>query len=39
VGRWKQSWRACGGFADVVFVAGEVERVALDLAAAGWALA
>jgi hypothetical protein len=39
LGRWKQSWRACGGFADVVFFAGEVERVALDLAAAGWALA
>ena len=30
---------ACGGFDDVVFFAGEEERVALDLAAAGWALA
>ena len=28
-----------GGFDDVVFFGGEEERVALDLAAAGWGLA
>jgi GT2 family glycosyltransferase len=35
----RDAFLACGGFDDVVFFAGEEERVALDLAAAGWALA
>jgi GT2 family glycosyltransferase len=35
----RDAFLGCGGFDDVVFFAGEEERVALDLAAAGWALA
>jgi GT2 family glycosyltransferase len=35
----REAFLACGGFDEVVFFAGEEERVALDLAAAGWALA
>jgi len=35
----RQAFLSVGGFDDVVFFAGEEERVALDLAAAGWGLA
>jgi GT2 family glycosyltransferase len=35
----RDAFLACGGFDELVFFAGEEERVALDLAAAGWALA
>jgi GT2 family glycosyltransferase len=34
----RDAFLATGGFDDVVFFCGEEERVALDLAAAGWAL-
>jgi GT2 family glycosyltransferase len=34
----REAFLRCGGFDDVVFFMGEEERVALDLAAAGWAL-
>jgi GT2 family glycosyltransferase len=34
----RHAFLATGGFDDVVFFLGEEERVALDLAAAGWAL-
>ncbi len=35
----REAFLACGGFDDVVFFLGEEERLALDLAAAGWGLA
>ena len=35
----REAFLGVGGFDDVVFFMGEEERVALDLAAAGWALA
>ncbi len=35
----REAFLGVGGFDDVVFFAGEEERVALDLAAAGWGLA
>jgi GT2 family glycosyltransferase len=35
----RTAFLACGGFDEVVFFAGEEERLALDLAAAGWGLA
>lgn len=35
----RDAFLAAGGFDDVVFFFGEEERVALDLAAAGWGLA
>jgi GT2 family glycosyltransferase len=35
----RDAFLGCGGFDDVIFFGGEEERVALDLAAAGWALA
>jgi GT2 family glycosyltransferase len=35
----REAFLACGGFDDVVFFGGEEERLALDLAAAGWGLA
>lgn len=35
----RSAFLAVGGFDDVVFFGGEEERVALDLAAAGWGLA
>jgi len=35
----RDAFLAAGGFDDVVFFCGEEERVALDLAAAGWDLA
>ena len=35
----RDAFRAVGGFDDVVFFFGEEERVALDVAAAGWQLA
>lgn len=35
----RQAFLGCGGFDDVVFFPGEEERLALDLAAAGWGLA
>lgn len=34
----KAAFEQCGGFGDVVFFGGEEERLALDLAAAGWGL-
>jgi GT2 family glycosyltransferase len=34
----RDAFLGCGGFDDVVFFGGEEERVALDLAAAGWGL-
>lgn len=35
----REAFLGVGGFDDVVFFPGEEERVALDLAAAGWGLA
>jgi GT2 family glycosyltransferase len=35
----REAFLAVGGFDDVIFFGGEEERVALDLAAAGWGLA
>ncbi|GAA3084887.1 glycosyl transferase [Streptosporangium carneum] len=35
----REAYLAAGGFDDVVFFFGEEERLALDLAAAGWGLA
>jgi len=35
----RDAFLAAGGFDDVVFFSGEEERLALDLAAAGWGLA
>jgi GT2 family glycosyltransferase len=35
----REAFLGAGGFDDVVFFAGEEERVALDLATAGWGLA
>jgi GT2 family glycosyltransferase len=35
----REAFLAAGGFDDVVFWMGEEERLALDLAAAGWGLA
>jgi GT2 family glycosyltransferase len=35
----REAFLACGGFDPVVFFPGEEERLALDLAAAGWGMA
>jgi GT2 family glycosyltransferase len=35
----REAYLAVGGFDDVIFFAGEEERLAVDLAAAGWGLA